>query len=199
VVGQATGGAIRRRVEDVAPYTPVQEEGAGLIIAWIALAVALVALELHHGAFYALFGAIGCVAGALVAVFLPSAIPLQILATAVVAGLGILLVRPRVSAAFGHRHEGHRARGVHGGLVGQEVVTLDLVGGREQIGHVRLAGERWMAISGADRPIPSGTTVVVTAVEGTTLIVWPSDGYLPPRLPVDGEALGSDDGDKEER
>jgi membrane protein implicated in regulation of membrane protease activity len=172
-----------------------------LIIAWIALAVALLALELHHGAFYALFGAIGCVAGALVALVLPGAIPVQILATAAVAGLGILLVRPRVSAAFGQRQEGHRPRGVHGGLVGQEVVTLDVVGGHDQVGHVQLAGERWRAMSGADRSIPAGTTVVVTAVEGTTLVVWPADGYLaPPELWLDErDGLRPDDGEKEDR
>jgi membrane protein implicated in regulation of membrane protease activity len=95
-----------------------------------------------------------------------------------VAGLGILLVRGRVSAAFAHHHEVERARGVHGGLVGQEVLTLDVVGGPDQVGHVRLAGERWRAVSGSDAPIPAGTTVLVTAVRGTTLTVWPVDGHL---------------------
>jgi membrane protein implicated in regulation of membrane protease activity len=65
---------------------------------------------------------------------------------------------------------------VHGGLVGQEVVTLDRVSG-PGAGHVRLAGERWLAVSGAGQPIPAGTTVLVTAVDGTTLVVWPVDGH----------------------
>ena len=64
---------------------------------------------------------------------------------------------------------------------------------------MRLAGERWLAISGADHPIPSGTTVVVTAVEGTTLVVWPVDGYLPPDMQLeDAGELRPDDGDKEQ-
>jgi membrane protein implicated in regulation of membrane protease activity len=57
--------------------------------------------------------------------------------------------------------------------VGQEAVTLDEVGDSEEIGHVRLVGERWLAVSGSGAPIPPDTPVLVTAVQGTTLTVWP--------------------------
>jgi membrane-bound ClpP family serine protease len=56
------------------------------------------------------------------------------------------------------------------------VLTLDVVGDERHPGHVRLAGERWLAVSGAERPIPAGTHVLVTAVRGTTLEVWPLEG-----------------------
>ena len=59
------------------------------------------------------------------------------------------------------------------------MVTLDLVGGVDRVGHVQLAGERWLAVSGGDIALPPGTRVVVTGVQGTTLIVWPTDGHLP--------------------
>ncbi len=89
-------------------------------------------------------------------------------------------------------------RGVHGGLVGQEVLTLDLVGGLDRVGHVRLAGERWRAISGAQVPIPPGTTVPVTAAQGTTLIVWPVGGELPPDAALEpGERPRLDNGERE--
>jgi membrane-bound ClpP family serine protease len=65
------------------------------------------------------------------------------------------------------------ARGVTGGLIGAEVVTLDVVGDTHEPGHVRLAGERWLAVSGSGHPLPPGTTVTVTGVQGTTLLVWP--------------------------
>ena len=80
------------------------------------------------------------------------------------------------ASALHHRHEGKLGRGVHGALVGEEVLTLDVVGDAHHPGHVRLAGERWLAFSGADRPIPAGTDVLVTAVRGTTLAVWPLEG-----------------------
>ncbi len=150
-----------------------------MAVAWIAAGVVLLAVELHHFAFYALFAAIGCFAGAVVAVVAPSAIAVQVIAAVLVAAAGIVLVRPRVSVALAARHGGHRTRGVHGGLIGQEVITLDLVGGLDAVGHVNLAGERWRAVSGADVPLRVGTRVLITGVEGTTLIVWPVDGYLP--------------------
>ena len=80
--------------------------------------------------------------------------------------------------------------GVHGGLIGQEVVTLDVVGGLDGIGHVRLAGERWRAVSGSDVPIPAGTKVLVTPC-GHDLSVWPVDGHLLPGLQLEaGERPG---------
>jgi inner membrane protein len=154
-----------------------------LVIAWIAVGVVLIGVEIHHLAFYALFGALGCFAAAAVAVVAPDAVPLQVVAAIVVAFAGILLLRPFVKKAVTQRHGGSRQPGVHGGFVGQEVVTLDVVGGEDEVGHVRLAGERWRAVSGLDQRIPAGTRVLVTAVEGTTLVVWPADGHLPPELP----------------
>jgi membrane protein implicated in regulation of membrane protease activity len=147
-----------------------------VVVAWLVLGVVLVAIELHHFAFYALFGALGAFAAALVAVFLPSAIAVQALVVVGAALVGILAVRPHVSEALHRRHDTSTARGVHGSLVGETVLTLDVVGDARHPGHVRLAGERWLATSGADTPIPAGTAVWVTAVEGTTLVVWPVDG-----------------------
>jgi membrane protein implicated in regulation of membrane protease activity len=146
-----------------------------LVVAWVVIGALLLLLELHHLAFYALFGAVGSLAAAIVAAFAPSAVPLQVGVAVGVAGVGVVAVRPLVSRAFESRHTGHIARGVHGGLVGQDAVTLDEVGDTRLIGHVRLVGERWLATSGSGQPIPPDTKVVVTAVHGTTLTVWPVD------------------------
>lgn len=146
------------------------------MIVWVVVAVVLFLVELRHLAFYALFGAVGSLAAAIVAAVAPSAVPLQLGVAVGVAGVGVVAVRPYVSRAFAHRREGHVARGVHGGLVGQEAVTLDEVGDAPQLGHVRLVGERWLAVSGSGESIPARTTVLVTAVQGTTLTVWPVDG-----------------------
>jgi inner membrane protein len=148
-----------------------------MAVAWLVLAVVLVAVELHHFAFYAMFGALGALAAAGVALVAPSAVALQVVVAIVVAAIGIRAVRPFVSRAVHRRHDGgHVARGVHGTLVGEVVVTLDVVrdpGRSGEAGHVRLAGERWLAISGNGAEIPSGTRVLVTGVRGTTLVVWP--------------------------
>jgi len=152
-----------------------------MAVAWLVVAVLLLFVEMHHMAFYALFVAIGSFAAAIVAWVLPDAIAAQALTCLAVSALGVWLVRPFVSRRFTRRAGGHVARGVHGGLVGQEALTLDTVGDSHHVGHVRLSGERWLAVSGG-MPIPPETPVVVTAVEGTTLTVWPVDSlHQPPR------------------
>ena len=151
-----------------------------MIVAWLVLGIALVLFELHHMAFYALFGAAGAFAAAAVAYVAPDAIPAQTAAAVVVTVVGVAAMRPYLSKTFHHRRDNlHVARGVHGGLIGQEAVTLDEVGQAHHVGHVRLAGERWLAVSGG-ATIPAGTTVLVMAVQGTTLLVWPLDGVAGP-------------------
>lgn len=145
-----------------------------MVVLWVVLGIALLGFELHHLAFFAVFGALGSFAAALVAAIAPDAYVAQVVAAVVVAVAGTVLVRPYVSRALEHRGGGNVALGVHGGLVGQEVVTTDTVGGPHRPGHVRLAGESWLAVSGDGNDIASGTAVVVTAVRGTTLIVWPA-------------------------
>ena len=143
-------------------------------IVWLVLGVVLLAIEMRHLAFYALFGAAGCFAAGLTAVIVPDLIPLQIVVFGAVATVGILAVRPMMSRRFHTRLPSEPlGKGVAGTLVGEEVLTLDEVGDIHHIGHVRLAGERWLAASASGSSIPAGSKVVVTSVEGTTLIVWP--------------------------
>lgn len=170
-----------------------------MVVAWIVLALGLLAFEVHHLAFYALFVAIGAAAAAVVAVVAPSAYVVQAAVAVGVAVVGIGPVRPYVSRVFSRRHDGHVGPGVHGGFVGQQVNTLDDVGPTGTTGHVRLAGERWLAVSGDDESIPPGTAVVVTAVRGTTLVVLPVDGPIslqsvlgPPSLDRSRSIAGAD-------
>ncbi len=146
-----------------------------MVVAWLLIGALLLLLEMHHGAFYALFGAIGAFGAAVVALIAPAAIPAQAAVGAGLCVVGVAAVRPFVSKALDARRTGHVIRGVHGGIVGLEAVTLDEVGDVHRSGHVRLTGERWLAISGGGQPIPPDSTVVVTAVRGTTLVVWPLD------------------------
>jgi len=164
-----------------------------VLVAWLVLGIVLLVVEMHHLAFFALFGAIGAAAAAAVAVVAPEAIVAQAGVGAVVAVAGVVAVRPYVSRAFDHGRRPNPIRGTRSGLVGGEGVTLDEVGEAHDRGHIRLHGERWLAVSGAERRIPAGVAVVVTAVEGTTLVVWPVDHHLldPGHDPGDDtEALG---------
>ncbi len=93
--------------------------------------------------------------------------------------LGVLLVRPRVSGHGAHRRRAIAARASTAASSATRCTTLDAVGDADNVGHVELAGERWRAVSGSDDPLPAGTKVLITGVQGTTLIVWPADGHLP--------------------
>src|SRR4051812_34294570 len=118
-----------------------------VVLAWLILGVVLLAVEMRHLAFYALFGAAGAFAAAIVAAIAPSAYPAQVIVAVVVAAVGLVAVRPLVSEAMHRRYEGRLGRGVHGSLIGEEVISLDVIGDAHQVGHVRLVGERWLAVS----------------------------------------------------
>lgn len=160
-----------------------------MVVAWLVIGILLLLFELHHLAFYALFGSIGSFAAAVVALFAPTAIPAQVAVAVAVALVGVLAVRPFASKAFETRHTGHVARGVHGGLVGAQAITLDDVGDNRFVGHVRLSGERWLAVSGGGNTIAPNTAVLVAAVQGTTLVVWPIDGTGSGRIEPGQNAL----------
>src|SRR5689334_9804784 len=115
-----------------------------MAVVWLVLAVVLIAFELHHWAFYALFGALGAFVAAAVAFASPGAIGLQCAVAVAVAAVGVVGVRPFMSRISDRRHlNTHVARGVHGGIVGQNCLTLDEVGDEQHAGHALLAGERW--------------------------------------------------------
>ncbi len=157
-----------------------------MLVAWLVIGIVAVAIELHHLAFFALFVAAGAFAAAAVALVAPSALPVQLVVAGAVTAVGVRAVRPRISQAFARRQEGHVPVGVHGGLVGQEVVTLDTVGDDHEPGHVRLLGEVWLAVSGSGESVPTGERVLVTAVRGTTLTVWPVNAPAPsPTFEID--------------
>ena len=119
-----------------------------MLVFWLVLGVVLLVVELTHFGFFAIFAAAGALAAALVALALPDAVALQVLTAVVVCAIGIWAFRPMMRKALHQRNDSHPARGVHGTLVGEEVLTLDVVGDGGDFGHVRLAGERWLAVSG---------------------------------------------------
>jgi membrane protein implicated in regulation of membrane protease activity len=141
-----------------------------VLVVWIVVTALLVAVELHHLAFFAMFGAIGAGAAAVVAVVAPDAVAVQVVTAAAVAAAGVVAVRPYVSKTFASRRGGAVVHGVHGGLVGARGTTVDEVPYHER-GHVRLLGETWLAVAADEKPIAAATPVVVVAVSGTTLTV----------------------------
>jgi membrane protein implicated in regulation of membrane protease activity len=145
---------------------------------WFVAALALLVVELHSATFYAIFLAAGAFAAGLLAFFVPdSQVWIQAVLTLVVAMGGVVVVRPWLGPRLRRRGEPPLTPGVHGGFVGQTALALDAIGDQLHPGHVRFAGETWMAFSDG-RHIADGDPVIVTAVRGTTLEVRPASGSV---------------------
>ncbi len=139
---------------------------------WFVAALALLVIELASTTFFSIFLAVGAFAAGLLAFFVPdSPIWLQAVLAIVVALLGVAVGRPFLSRRLRRQGEGPLTPGVHGGFVGQRALALDEIGEELHPGHVRLAGETWLAYSDDHQVIPEGAPVVITAVRGTTLAV----------------------------
>jgi membrane protein implicated in regulation of membrane protease activity len=151
-----------------------------LYVIWFVAALALLVVELHSSTFYAIFLAAGAFAAGLLDFFVPNGqIWIEAVLGIVVAMGGVVVLRPVLSRRLRPHGEGPLTPGVHGGFVGQRALALDEVGEELHPGHVRLAGETWLAFSDG-RPIATGAPVIVTAVRGTTLMVRPADGSVTP-------------------
>lgn len=141
-----------------------------MIVLWVLLTVAFLAIEAISTAFFALFFAIGCAVGAIAAA-LDAPAWLQLVLAALSAGIGVVVVRPLLVGRTGIA----RAPAIEGAsdLVGQSAITVDVVGDQHHPGHALLKGEQWLAVVDGYDTLPPDTSVTVTGVRGTTLLVRP--------------------------
>ncbi len=147
-----------------------------MFVLWLALAVVFVAVEVHTGAFYALFVAVGSAAAAIIDL-VGGGLWLQGVVFAVVTLGGWAVVRPTLRAFFDNSVPISQLRGIQSsvdGLVGQRAMTVDTVGDEHHPGHALLAGDRWLAVTETLDPLPAQVPVVVIGVRGTTLLVRPA-------------------------
>ena len=142
-------------------------------MAWVAWLVAAAALGVAE--YFTLTLAFGLLAvAALVAAIvagLGGVVLLQVLAFAVTAAVGLLIVRPIARRQMTHPslvREGSYA------LVGKKAVVIEEVTGAQ--GLIKLSGEVWSARAlDEDHVIPAGTLVDVMEIEGATAIVYPRE------------------------
>ena len=139
-------------------------------IAWLITAVALgvaeyVTLTLAFGLLAAAALVAAVVAG------MGGPLLAQVLAFAITAAVGLLVVRPIARRQMTHTplvREGSYA------LMGRRAVVVEEVTGTQ--GLVKLSGEVWSARAlDEDQVIPAGTAVEVMEIEGATAIVYPRE------------------------
>jgi membrane protein implicated in regulation of membrane protease activity len=142
-------------------------------MSWIAWLIAAAALGVAE--YFTLTLAFGLLAAAaLVAAIvagLGGAVLAQVLAFAITAGAGLLIVRPIARRQMTHPplvREGSYA------LIGRKALVIEEVTGTR--GLVKLAGEVWSARAfDEDQVIPAGMLVDVMEIEGATAIVYPRE------------------------
>jgi len=139
---------------------------------WLGLILVFGIVELLTLQFTFMMVAVGCLA-ALLSGLIGFPWWLQVLVAAFVSLLLLLALRPRILAAL--RRGGDPARSNVDALLGLSgVVTNDFSGNAS---HVKLAnGETWTARSSNPvGPLVEGERVTVTAIEGATAVVVPTE------------------------
>jgi membrane protein implicated in regulation of membrane protease activity len=138
-------------------------------VIWLIFAVALVVAEIFT--LTAALGVLGAAAllTAAIAVLLP--LPFQVVAFALAATAGVVLIRP---IALRHMRQPQLERFGVDALVGKPAYVLQEVTGLG--GRVRIGGEEWTARSYDETlVIAEGTVVDVMEIRGSTALVYPRD------------------------
>jgi membrane protein implicated in regulation of membrane protease activity len=142
-------------------------------MSWIVWLIAAVALGVAE--YFTLTLAFGLLASAALVAAVVAGVggPLlaQVLAFAITAGVGLLIVRPiarRQMTRPSLVREGSYA------LMGKKALVIEEVTGTQ--GLIKLSGEVWSARAlDEDQVIPAGTPVDVMEIEGATAIVYPRE------------------------
>ena len=115
-------------------------------------------------------------ASAFLGLDVPFEVLLFVLVTAVSYGV-LWPIGRRIATDSGTHHRTGANR-----WIGREAVVLDEIrAGAGETGTVRLDRERWRAETANGEPVPAGSTVLITRVDGTRLVVLPLD-VAPPSL-----------------
>ena len=137
---------------------------------WVIVAIVFAIAEIMTVALFAVFITVGAL-GAAVVSLLGFNLLVQAIVLGVIGVVGILVARPYLVDRL---HIGRPTlRSGADSMVGQQAVLIEPIGGLEQPGHVKIAGELWPALTEDGSSVPAATPVVVTALRSTVLIVRP--------------------------
>ena len=149
--------------------------GENVWAVWLGLGLLLGTAEMLTMDFTLLMLAGGALAGAGVAFLFPGAWVVQVLVACAVAVSLLFVLRPtlirRTRNAPGYRSSLSK-------LVGSEGTALTAIG-RGRPGEVKVDGQVWSARVFGDQSVAAGDTIEVYEVDGTNLIVYPTDRALP--------------------
>jgi membrane protein implicated in regulation of membrane protease activity len=136
---------------------------------WLIVAGAFALAEILTLALFAAFLALAALGAALAAILGLSAL-VQAIVFGIVGVGGILVARPLLLPWVRKRPWPVFVSGAEG-MIGQQANLTEPIVGRDQPGHVRIAGESWPALTVDGTPLPANTLVRVTALRSATLVV----------------------------
>lgn len=134
---------------------------------WMIAGLAMLIIEVVVGTFFLMWVGAGALITAVAALLFPGMVWLQWLIFAVVSSVLLAVSRPFARSL----HARVTVPSNVDGLIGQQAVVLQTIDGHANTGRIRIRSEEWRARS--DSVIPDDEKVVITGIEGTTLLVKP--------------------------
>lgn len=144
-----------------------------MTIVWLVVAVVMTILEASTVQLVSIWFAIGG-AAACIASLITGNILIQVIVFVAVSAVALIVTRPMVKKLREKKAEPTNADR----YVGREGVVVTAIDNTVARGQVRVDSSVWTARSADGSPIPEGTKVTVTAIEGVKLICTPAEGTV---------------------
>ena len=138
----------------------------GMTIFWLVFAVVTAVLEACTVQLVSIWFTIGGLAACLTSLFTDSVI-IQVIVFVAVSAVALAVTRPLAKKLKKRGAEPTNADR----YIGKTAVVTAAIDNENAQGMVKVDNQHWTARSDSGEPIPEGTTVTVTAIEGVKLIV----------------------------
>lgn len=139
-----------------------------MTIIWLGVAVVMAVVEAATTQLVSIWFAIGAVAACITSL-VTGMIWVQVIVFVAVSAAALLATRPLAKRLKEKKVEHTNSDR----LIGMEGVIITAVDNDTAAGQARVSSSVWTARSADGKPIPEGTKVTVTAIEGVKLIVKP--------------------------
>ena len=137
-----------------------------IIYIWLFLIILFTVVEAVTPAIVSIWFALGALF-ALITAALSAPVCLQIIVFIAVSTLALILTRPLVKRKL-HKDITPTNYDV---LIGKTAVVIENINNTEESGAVKIQGKIWTARSVDGSEIPSGSSIVISSIEGVKLIV----------------------------
>ena len=141
-----------------------------MTIVWLVLAVVMAVVEASTTQLVSIWFAAGAVAACITSLF-TGVIWIQIVVFVAVSGAALILTRPLAKRFKEKKVEPTNSDR----YIGKTAVVVDPIDNEKPRGMVLVDNQKWTARSADGKPIPEGTKVTVTAIEGVKMMVRPME------------------------